>query len=382
MKLAFILFRYFPHGGLQRDFLRIAEACARRGHEVHALVREWQGAAPEWLQVHSLPVSAITNHGRNRRFAARARACLADLRPDGVIGFNKVSGLDVYFAADPCYLARADQLGKPFWYRMTPRFRAFAGAERELAESDTLILALTRRQIEDFRSCYGLPESRFVLLPPGVAPDRAWTPGWRELRRQERAAFGIGDDDFMLLALGSGFRTKGLDRTLRALASLPGPLLERATLLVAGADDARPYRRLARELGVDRRVVFLGGRDDVPALLASADVLMHPAYSEAAGMVLVEALVAGVPVISTAACGYAPYVRDSGGGVVLDEPFRQEALDDTLAGLLKDPRTLSGYRDAGLRFAATADLFDMPATAARHIEAHLLNRGPVKGAAR
>ena len=56
MKLALCLYKYFPYGGLQRDFLRILKECCSRGHKVHVYTAEWQGEQPQGVELTSFPV--------------------------------------------------------------------------------------------------------------------------------------------------------------------------------------------------------------------------------------------------------------------------------------------------------------------------------------
>ena len=112
---------------------------------------------------------------------------------------------------------------------------------------------------------------------------------------------------------------------------------------------------------------FLGGRDDVPELLLAADALVHPALDEAAGIVLLEALVAGLPVICTDVCGYAHHIAAARAGLVLRSPYSQ---DDLNAAML---RTLDGVyrsqcRDTGLVSAELTDMYSMHSTGAELIE--------------
>jgi len=286
-----------------------------------------------------------------------------------VVGFNRMPGLDVYFAADPCFASRLASR-KPVWlYRLLPRYRQFLAEERALlADSDALILALTRRQIDDYRRLYQVPEQRFQLLPPGIARDRAYNSESLQRRQALRQANHIGDDEHLLLLLGSGFRTKGLDRAIRALHSLPQVLRDKTRLFVVGADDPAPFQRLASQLGVEKQVHFWGGRDDVADFLFAADLLLHPAYNEAAGMALIESLVAGLPVIATAVCGYAHYIRDCGGGEVIEEPFDQAVFNRRVQFLLENPALRQCYHEAGVAFGATAEVYDMSTRAAQLIE--------------
>ena len=165
----------------------------------------------------------------------------------------------------------------------------------------------------------------------------------------------------MLLFVGSGFRTKGLDRALQARAGRPGD----ARLFVVGEDKAAPYQRQARRLGLEGRVHFMGGRDDVPAWLWAADLLVHPAYAENTGTVLLEAAIAGLPVLTTRACGYADYIRDADLGRVLDDPT-PESLAAAARELLALDRP--AWWEKAARFAEQADIYSLTDHAVDAIE--------------
>ncbi|HEX7034222.1 MAG TPA: glycosyltransferase family 4 protein [Pseudomonadales bacterium] len=370
--LAFVLFKYFPYGGLQRDFLRIAEACHRRGHSIRVYTLGWEGPVPDWVELSEMSVTGLTNPARYRRFARAVAEDLARRPARCRIGFNKLPGLDVYYAADPCFEARARESRGPI-YRLSSRYRTFAAFERAVfaPEAHTTVLVLTDRQRADFQRWYGTPSERFHRVPPGVARDRRAGPDAPAQRRALRGELGLDDDRLLLLFLGSGFVTKGLDRALRAVAALPAGLRERVRLFVVGQDNPRRFRALADRLGVASRVAYSPGRDDVPRLLQGADLLIHPAYAETGGIVLLEAAVAGLPVIATAACGFAPYIADAGAGIVLPEPFEQRRLDEALKMALEEPGRRKAWSENGIAFGRTADIYDMPERVADLIEARL-----------
>ena len=362
MRLAFCLYKYFPFGGLQRDFLRVALACQARGHAIRVYALEWMGEVPDGFERVVAPagaVSAFSNARRYARFHTWMARDLADRPVDRVIGFNKMPGLDVYFAADPCYEEKARTQRHPL-YRLGGRYRHFAACERAVfaPESRTKILMLSLTQQPFFEKHHGTPKSRFHLLPPGISRDRRAPPDAAGIRADFRREFAQDEDDLLLAQIGSGFKTKGLDRSLKALAHLPGALRRRARLIAIGQDDAKPFLRLSAALGIKERVTILPGRGDIPRFLLGADLLIHPAYSENTGTVLLEALVAGLPVLTTAVCGYAHYVEEAGGGCVVAEPFVQETLDGVLARMLSDPAARGTWRANAQRFAETADIYD------------------------
>lgn len=368
MQLAFCLYKYFPFGGLQRDFLRIALACQARGHAVRVYVLDWEGEVPDGFERILVPARAFSNSRRYEKYHAWVRRDLQSRPAERVIGFNKMPGLDVYFAADPCYEEKARTLRNPF-YRLSARYRHFSGCERAVfsPESRTEILMISQVQQPFFEKHYATPAGRFHLLPPGIAADRRAPPDAAEIRQTFRKEFGLSDDDLLLLQVGSGFKTKGLDRSLAALAALPDALKSRTSLIAIGQDEPSGFLRLAASLGVNERVRILPGRSDIPRFLLGADILVHPAYNENTGTVLLEALVAGLPVIASAVCGYAHYIEESEGGLVIPEPFAQSCFNTLLTGMLVDPNARLRWQKGALKFAATADIYSNAERAADRI---------------
>lgn len=368
MRLAFTLFKYFPYGGVQRDALQIARCCLALGHEVEFFALRWEGPRPEGIPVNLLRDRGLTNHARYAGYAGQVARILDARSFDLVVGFNKMPGLDLYFAADGCFLDKAFR--RPWPHRLTRRFRHFAAFERTVfdPQAGTQILFLVRTEIEKYRRHYGTPESRLHLLPPGVIPDRAAGPNFAELRRDLRAELAIAEDDLLVLLIGSGFRTKGLDRALRAIAALPEAFRERTRFVAIGQDRAAPFERLARRLGVARRFRVFAGRDDIPRFLQGADLLIHPAYYENSGMVLLESIIAGLPVLTTDSCGYAHFVTDVGAGRVLPGPYEQAALNAALRDMLTSAEQRQRWRANGIEFGRTADLYNLHSRAARIID--------------
>lgn len=370
MQLAFVLYKYFPFGGLQRDFMRIALECQRRGHSIRVYTLIWEGEVPEGFDVRIGPIKAWSNHRRNEKFHAWWQADLAGQPVDRVIGFNKIPGLDIYYAADGCYEEKAQTLRNPF-YRFSARYKHFAAYEKAVFEpqSRTQILMISSVQQPLFMQHYNTPAKRFHLLPPGIARDRCAPDNAAEIRAEFRLEFGLTDNDLLLVQIGSGFKTKGLDRSLKAVASLPDSLRERTLLIVIGQDDPKPFLLQVQTLGLSKNVSILKGRNDIPHFLLGADLLIHPAYNENTGTVLLEALVAGLPVLVTDVCGYAHYIAEADCGQVLQSPFSQDRLNQSLQKMLEDGEQRQVWSRNALAYARHADLYSMPERAADVITA-------------
>ncbi|MBN1441332.1 MAG: glycosyltransferase family 4 protein [Planctomycetes bacterium] len=368
MRLAFCLYKYFPYGGLERDFLRIAECCCQRGHDVYVYTRSWEGEVPSGFKLTLVPVEGYTNHGLCASFVRRVRPRLLEERFDAVIGFNHMPGLDVYYAADVCFKAHAHE-NHGLWYRFTPRYRVYSALEESVfsPESRTEILLISEKEKSQYIQHYCTQESRFHFLPPGVSRDCRPPAHHAVIRSRLRREFSIGEDQNLVLMVGSNYKKKGFDRTLEAIASLPRGLKENTHLFVVGRQRRRAWLAWSRLLGLFERVTFVGERNDVPRFLLGADLLMHPASRENTGTVIVEALVAGLPVLATDVCGYATHVERAGSGLLVPSPYRQADLNRKLAYMLTAPERESWRRNA-LAYTARTDLFSLADRAADTIE--------------
>ena len=136
MKLAFCLYKFFPFGGLERDFLRISRICADRGHSIHVFTMSWEGSKPDDYDINIVPVKHWTNHGRNEVFIQKLKKLLEEGNYDVVIGFNKMPGLDLYYAADTCYVDKIEQT-KPAIFRLSGRYRFFSKFVKAVLGTDS-----------------------------------------------------------------------------------------------------------------------------------------------------------------------------------------------------------------------------------------------------
>ena len=277
-------------------------------------------------------------------------------------------GLDLYYCADVCYAGRAKRHGK-LYQQISPRFRHFQTFERAVfdVQSSTTILSLSERQKEVYQEYYGTPESRFRTVPPNL--DIRHKPYHRPatVRRKKREELGLEDHQSLLLFVGSGFKRKGLDRAIRAMAALPDELRQDTVMRVVGQDKTTRYQRLAARAGLAGKVRFLGGRDDVVELMATSDLLIHPAWEETTGTVLIESVVAGLPVLVTDVCGYAHHITGAEAGIVSGSPFVQQQFNQELHDALTTDNR-ARWRENGIEYGKNPGLYRMPESVSDLIE--------------
>jgi UDP-glucose:(heptosyl)LPS alpha-1,3-glucosyltransferase len=366
VRLAFVLFSWFPQGGLQQDLVKVVRACQERGiTAVSVFCMEWDGERLAGVETVVVPGRGWTATARRAAFVQYIGQNVSG-RFDRVIGFNRMPGLDYYYAADLCFAAKArGQRG--LWYRLLPRTRQYLAYEGAVfgANARTTALLLSPLQRGQYTQYYGTPSARLVDLPPGIKREHRAGADAAELRRAFRAEFGIAPNELVVLQVGSSFRTKGVARSLLALAQLPPDLKQRVRYFLVGRDDPAPWLKRAAAVGLEKQVHIIGAMGAIPRFMQGADVLLHPSLAESAGMVLLEAVVAGLPVLTTASCGYAFHVEQAQAGLVCPEPFSQAVLNLALISMLQADR--SAWRANGIRYGQQHNLYDMPQAVAELI---------------
>jgi len=133
---------------------------------------------------------------------------------------------------------------------------------------------------------------------------------------------------------------------------LPKALQDNTWLIAIGEYESNSnIQAYCKKRGVAHRCIHVGGRADVADLMVGADIFAHPARSELAGIVLIEAMTAGLPVLVTDVCGYAPRVAEANAGVVLPSPYRQLEMNSALAMMLQSPWQVE-WQEHGKQYTA------------------------------
>lgn len=329
-------------GGLQRDCIIIAQRLMSLGHTVAIYCARQDGALPPELSVRVLPSEYRTNHGRNLGFSERFRAEVSG-KYDCVVGFDKLAGLDVHYCGD-----WPSTPVLPFLKYM-PRYQGFKFLERQCFAPDgrTLNLLLSDRQAAAYQRIWQTPHQRIVLVPPNLQIERR-KPELRPNRNVIRQSLGYQNGDWVWLGMATQPHTKGVDRTLRAMTKFPS-----AKLMLVGAHgastSARRCAQLVNRLDLSRRVQWLGHREDIPEVMAAADILVHPPRVDTTGKIILEAVVNGLPAIATDVCGYSRHVVNASAGIVLPEPFSVAYFHQAIAAS-RDETSRNNWSAGGMKY--------------------------------
>jgi D-inositol-3-phosphate glycosyltransferase len=234
-----------------------------------------------------------------------------------------------------------------------PDFRI--AAERRLAVECDLILAATEREKRHLIELYGASPQNIRVTPCGVDLERFQPSG----KRASRARLGLSGEGPVVLYVGRFDPVKGVDRLLAATALLRREIPVRV-ILVGGGEENTPENRalhaICSNLSIEDCVAFAGRKthDALPDYYRAADVLVLPSYYESFGLVVLEALACGTPVVAMRVGVVEDIVRNGVNGWAVSENS-PEALAEGIRRAL-DPNIAPKATAESIR--ATVESYD------------------------
>lgn len=321
LKIALVRSRYNPFGGAERFLARAISALQAQGAEITLVTREWpRGGGIKVLVCNPFYLGRLW---RDAGFARCAARMLRRREFDLVQSHERISCCDVYRAGDGVHREWLEQrrrvlgpLGRAAVF-INPYHHYLLAAEKKLFASPRLkaVICNSRMVKDEIRRYFGVAQEKLHVVYSGV-DSNAFHPGLREQHRDAvRMQLSIPLDATLFLFVGGGFERKGLATLLHAMAALPGA----AYLCVVGRDKGAQYfENLARKLAIAERVRFVGAQEKVAPFYGAADALVLPTLYDPFPNVALEALAAGLPLVTSSKCGAAELINEGENGFVID----------------------------------------------------------------
>jgi glycosyltransferase involved in cell wall biosynthesis len=207
----------------------------------------------------------------------------------------------------------------------------------------TKLIAVAPTEAEQYKSM-GVSEDKIEIVPNGIdLSEFDNLPPRGEFRKK----YGLDDSQKIILYLGRIHQTKGIDLLARAFADLTKEL-DRAKLVIVGPDDGYlpALKKLIKELKIEEKVIFTGPLYEEEKLKTyiDADVFVNPRADEIFGLVFLEALACGTPVICSRRCGIADVIDGQAGLAV---PYDKGRLSNAILRMLSDDKMRQQFREKG-----------------------------------
>jgi glycosyltransferase involved in cell wall biosynthesis len=325
MKIAFLVPDYHRCSSQGRYVAELAERFSRE-HDVHVFANTFWTEPGSRVQFHKVPAWRPNDLASIFSFAISSSRYLDSsfdiIHDQGLCSFRN----DV-ITAHSCNQAWAESR---YCAPLAERVSSFVISRLErwkYRRSKARIISVSQRVGRDLLRCYGV-KSNMDVIYEGV----------------DAQAFHAGrcEDEVKSFLFVGDFR-KGVMTCIRALSQLPS-----GTLRCIGSTPPRAYAAFARELGVADRVEFFGPTDNIASQYRCADALLLPTPYDGFGMVVLEAMASGLPVIVSREAGAAELITHSENGLILDH---KEELPQLMRQLQSDHGLAAKLREQGRKTA-------------------------------
>jgi len=353
LTIGFVRRGFSSSGGAESYLKRLAAGVVEKGHQVRLYASaDWP--SDEWTFG---PITRV--EGKSTiAFADEMGKLASQAECDVLMSLERIWRCDVYRAGDGvhrAWLERRAEISGP-WQKLSRVLNrkhsttlalehslfATAGAKHVIANSK-----MVKDEIVRF---YGFPADKIDVVPNGV-PVSAFRRN-DESRARMRETLGLKSEDIAVLFAGSGWERKGLRFAIEAIEKSGKEM----RLLVAGRGDKRKFK--------SPRVQFLDVIQDMPALYGAADIFLLPTIYDPFSNACLEALAAGLPVVTTRANGFSEIIATGAHGTVLDDPRSIDAIYEALLFWSGHARR----EQARVGIVELAGRFDISANVARTLQ--------------
>jgi len=347
VKLCIVTHSLIKGDGQGRVNYEVACEAIRRGHHVTVLASKIAPELEKNSYINWVPISAKvpTELMRNMVFAYKSTSWLRKhrnqldlIKVNGAITWAKSDANAVHFVHNSWLkfskLEATPSNKKTILNPYISLYNSYqwlytklnASWEKEAFENTKIVVAVSDKVAKDLQEI-GVPQDAIKVISNGVDVEE-FSPG----SSVSRQTWNLPDGVPLAMFVGDiRLPRKNLDTVLKALVEVPN-----LHLAVVGVTDGSPYPQLAKSLGLNDRVHFLGFRRDVPSLMKAVDFFVFPSRYEPFGLVITEAMATGLPVITASCTGAAPLITPEA-GIVLPNPDDRKAIASAMQKLSINP---------------------------------------------
>lgn len=298
------------YGGVQRYFADLCLELAGRGNSVLSIIRKNSVVESELISIKNIQVVAINNQfGWYDPFATiQMKTALNRFQPNIV---------EAHLARAAFLTGRIKHTGK--WPLIAKTHNNFNG--KYYRKMDGIVPCTAQATQSEYHR--DIPHHKFTTV----------IPNFSRLKPVSRVAKPPRIDK--IFAAGRFVKKKGFNILLEALAALKSININFSLQIAGNGPEFYSLRALSTELGLNENVQFLGHRNDIPNLIKNADLFVLPSLREPFGIIVLEAMAMGTPIIATRSEGPMEVLDDN--SAILVDKGEKSALFHGLRKAIEDP---------------------------------------------
>lgn len=338
MKVALSFPGCHRRGGVERVVLEAANFLQSRGHETHVFAQDWdERSLDAAVRRHTVSLNTRSPSQTVTQFISRSHRALSEMQPppdtigsfgvmappNGVVWMQSVHRAWLEISrSERDWKGRLKQSLNPF-HSLILKLERRHLEERRYAH----VVALTEQVKSDIMHFYNVPSEDITVVNNGYAPGEFNLERRLHERDAMRQQLGFKPENKVIVFVANELERKGFFPLIEAIASLND---ESIHLLAVGRLNAASCAAALTRWGLSERVHFTGPSSDVASFYAAADIFALPTQYEAWGLVIIEAMACGLPVVTSRLAGAAIAVREGENGWLLNQPRDAAEIADKL----------------------------------------------------
>lgn len=335
-RIAVVCPNYGLVGGAELFAFELTERLAMRADfDIHVFANRWR-AGKNGMVIHKVPILKFPRWLRPISFALFAQRAI------------KAGGFDLVHSHERLYdfdllthhgLPHATWIKKVRKKRPSLFDRAVSHLEQKgiMSSGLPLIMPVSSLGKVELQKAFNLPDSRIQVIHPGITVKRYLETDQSSCRSEIRKRHALLPDDVIALFVGMNFDLKGLDRIMQSISrfTVRGDRHPALRLLVVGNGDFRKYQKLAGDLGIEKRVVFAGERRAVEKYFLASDFFVLMSYMDSFGIVVLEAMASGLPVVISDTVGAQDVVEPGKTGYIIKAANYDRTMETALESMMR-----------------------------------------------
>ena len=360
MKIGIVI-RTCKNVGSSRYILETSKYFAKQ-HEVHIFANQWD-QLDEKIHTHKIHIVPGNFYLREASFYFFATLLLKRYKFDVTLAqptrYNSPDIAEMQFVNKAwTEYKKSERMPLTLQDKIMPRI------ETSNIKKAKAVIALSESVKNEVVKYHSIEPEKIHVVYSGV-DSQTFTPENRQIYSDEiRAKHNLTPDQTVLVFAGNPFERKGLEYVLRAASEIQ----KNTTLLVLGKYSQAEYNqftKIAEEVGVKDKTIFVGLTKDISKYFAASDIFVLPTLYEPFGLVILEAMASGLPVITSKLAGAAELITDGKDGMLLNDPKDVNDISEKLNYLINDKVSRENIAKAA---RATAEKYTWERTAKGMLE--------------
>ena len=333
-------------GGAERFTTNLIKSMLKRGHDITIACYSWDKQYEE-LGIKFLRIPKpgfFSDPWEEYSKSLKEEIGKLEAKPDIVCGLTQMYPQDVHRFAGGIYAYWLPKKYPKTWFfqKFMPRNRRILAFEKKLYDPKNLKYAVAISEMDKalLKKYYAFPEERIITIYNGIDQTEFHNNGREEARQKLTQENAIDPAKRIVLFSANNYKRKGLPEAVEAILETKDP--SRFALVVIGKPDKGLRSALKRKIGDRFQTVWLSRVDDPAEYYRGSDIMLFPTHYDSFANVTAEAMLCGLPLITTKDAGGAEMVTPGVNGFVVDDSFKTQEMAEAL-DILLDGKKLESF---------------------------------------